>query len=98
MATANDQTLKIVYTAVAQGTQVVKNGEGYGRFSYHVGSYGAAIGAGALYGGPTGFGVSIVGVTGEMLYDCYNGWAKLMSQYMVNLENGMKNGYVPGRR
>jgi hypothetical protein len=34
---------------------------------------------------------------GQQMYDGYMYWQQQMSIYLTNFENGLKNGWVPGR-
>jgi hypothetical protein len=57
-----------------------------GRFGYHLGSFGAAIGVGSVFGGPAGVAVGLAAKSGEMGYD--------ISKQAYYTLNGQWNNFV----
>lgn len=78
---------------------------GIGRFGFRTtgtfSSLGGGIAIGSAYGGPWGAvcGAIISGSfwAGEKAYDGYMWWQTQMGIFLNNCENGLKNGWVPGR-
>ena len=65
-------------------------------FNYHdILSYHAiqSRGSGAIPGAIAGGGIW----AGEKAYDGYMNWQTQMGIFLNNFENGLKNGWVPGR-
>jgi hypothetical protein len=74
-----------------------KNGQLSGaRFGYNTIGTAASVGVG--YFNPVA-GAAVGGsfYIGQQMYDGYNWWVGQMSIYLTNFENGLKNGWVPGR-
>jgi hypothetical protein len=67
------------------------------RFGYNFLGTAVGIGVGIGFGAVPGAAAGGVFYIGQQLYDGYNWWAGQMSIYLTNVENGLKNGWVPGR-
>jgi hypothetical protein len=76
----------------------MQSGEiGGGRFSYRTAGTAVGIGVGAYFGAIPGAVIGGGFWAGEKMYDGYMYWQTQMSIYLTNFENGLKNGWVPGR-
>lgn len=58
-----------------------------GRFGYHLGSFGAAAGTGAVFGGPAGATVGLAAKGGEMSYDFFKEAIMTINGQFQNLIN-----------
>ena len=78
---------------------------GVGRFGYltagTLGSIGGGIGIDLMFGNPWGaVDGAVIGAeswAAEQAYDGYMYWQTQMAIFLNNVENGLKNGWVPGR-
>lgn len=84
--------------AVYEDYNDYSNGEISGaRFSYHLGTTGAGIGAGAIWGGPAGLGVGAAMFIAEKSYDGLMWFGGELSKGATNFSNQISNRGISGR-
>lgn len=83
----NTATVISAGVLVYEGYQVSQGQMDGGRFSYHLGSFGAGVGVGFVYGGPAGSIVGVAAKGAEMSYDVFKEAIMTINGQFQNLIN-----------
>ena len=70
---------------------------GPSRFTYRVFGVAAGIGVGVFYGPISGATTGAAFWSVEKAHDGYMYWQTQMATLLISVENGLKNGWIPGR-
>jgi hypothetical protein len=90
------------YGAAGLGTVLDINAYNKGQLSgarlgYNTTGTAVGLGVGYFFGPLAAAAAGGSFYVGQQMYDGYMYWQQQMSIYLTNFENGLKNGWVPGR-